>query len=119
MDTFRFMPQLSLDECQKALTAPGRVFELESKVIQGREVRVWKNLWPNLRACWMAASIRFQTRTYLTFEDGGVWTYAEVLDWSLQIANLLRAEYRIRKGDRGVSWEILSAISHLSHSRSN
>ena len=43
-EKFHWTPKRSIAECEKILTAPGRLHELEHAVIDDRVVRVYKNL---------------------------------------------------------------------------
>ena len=64
----RSMRQLSLDEVQATLTAPGAPFEMDEVVIRGVATRVWKHAPPNLPAV-LDASRAHGDRVFLVYED--------------------------------------------------
>ncbi|KZS88686.1 acetyl-CoA synthetase-like protein, partial [Sistotremastrum niveocremeum HHB9708] len=94
-----FKPARSLEECQKLLTAPGSLLELDTVVINGRKTTVWKNLWPNLRAYWMLYGKTWSAREYVVFENER-YTYGQMFEKSSKLASMLREVYGVRKGDR-------------------
>ena len=97
-----FKPARSLEECQKLLTAPGSLLELDTVVINGRKTTVWKNLWPNLRAYWMLYGKTWSQREYVVFENER-YTYRQMFDKSSKLASMLREVYGVKKGDRGTT----------------
>ena len=42
----RWKPSLTMAECDAILTQPGQMLETELEVVDGRVMRVYKNLWP-------------------------------------------------------------------------
>lgn len=73
--------------------------ELETRVIDGRVQRVYKNLWPSLRAFWLWASTEFQNETYIVYETQRL-TFGETFTQSLAMATLLKDVYNVQKGER-------------------
>ena len=74
-------------------------YELETRLIDGRIQRVYKNLWPSLRTFWLATAPQFKDNLYLVLGDSRV-TYGDALEQSLKIAATLEHAYGIKKGDR-------------------
>lgn len=73
--------------------------------------RVFKNLWPSLRAFWLWASQEHSNATYIVFEKQRL-TFHDVLQRSVRAASVYRDVYNIKKGsDRTVQ---ISA-NHLPH----
>lgn len=144
MATFEWKPARSLAECdysffilwmlwlirllftgEAILTAPGALHELEHAIINNRIYRVYKNLWPSLRAFWIdriTQNTEIHNQEYLVFEDTRI-TYGQADKIIHKLASilyeasvfffcrvlkahwgLLSKAYGIRKGDRvGIS----------------
>lgn len=98
-----FKPARTLEECHKILTAPGSVLEVDTAVINGRKMKVWKNLWPNLRAYWMLYGNTWSKSEYIVFEKER-YTYGEMFEKSAKLASMLREVYGVKKGDRGATF---------------
>jgi acyl-CoA synthetase (AMP-forming)/AMP-acid ligase II len=81
------------------LTAPGMLHELETRVVDNRVQRVYKNAWPSLRAFWLWACQQHGTQTYLVFENTRL-TFSETLLRSIKVAAMLQDVYGLAKGDR-------------------
>ncbi|KIK68183.1 hypothetical protein GYMLUDRAFT_191347 [Collybiopsis luxurians FD-317 M1] len=92
-------PQRSVEECDSIITAPGALHELETRVVNGSVYRVYKNLWPSLRVFWFQVCELHRDKQYVVYENER-FTYAQMLDKSLQVAAMFRVSYNIRKGDR-------------------
>ncbi|KAJ3865458.1 hypothetical protein EV359DRAFT_38801 [Lentinula novae-zelandiae] len=92
-------PKRSLSETDKLLCAPGQLHELETRFVDGRLQRVYKNLWPTVRSFWSWASGQYSDKPYIVFE-GQSLTYGEVNERARRTANLFHNVYRIRKGDK-------------------
>jgi acyl-CoA synthetase (AMP-forming)/AMP-acid ligase II len=73
--------------------------ELELRLIDGRLNRVYKNLWPSLRAFWLWTSNVYTDRTYIVFESQR-WTYRQVSDRAANAARIYQDIYGVQKGDR-------------------
>ncbi|CAL1700983.1 unnamed protein product [Somion occarium] len=89
----------SLAECDAILCAPGMPHELETRLVDGRIQRVYKNLWPSLRAFWLHSAEQYAAQTYIVYENERV-TYRSLLEQSLLAASVYKDVYNIRKGDR-------------------
>jgi acyl-CoA synthetase (AMP-forming)/AMP-acid ligase II len=81
------------------LCGPGMPHELETRVIDGRVQRVYKNLWPSLRSFWLWAVTEYKDKTYIVFGDQRS-TYNDVLQLSLRAAAVYERTFGIYKGDR-------------------
>ncbi|KAJ7667988.1 hypothetical protein DFH06DRAFT_1184159 [Mycena polygramma] len=92
-------PQRTLAEVDAILGAPGSLTETETRLIDGRVQRVYKNLWPSVRVFWLWASDIYADRTYLIYENQR-YTYKEVFERSLKAAAIFNDVYRVKKGDR-------------------
>ncbi|KAK4688559.1 hypothetical protein P7C73_g1539, partial [Tremellales sp. Uapishka_1] len=80
---------LSIPECDQILTAPGQLLEMEEKHIDGRTVRVWKNLAPTFRSFLIAQFEVYGTRPFIA--DGrNVETFAAIMEKSLTLAVWMR-----------------------------
>ena len=92
------MSQLSLDEVQATLTAPGEPFEMDEVVIRGVATRVWKHAPPNLPAV-LEASRAHGDRVFLVYEDERL-TFAEHAAAAGHLAQILRDRFGVAEGDR-------------------
>ena len=61
-------PVMSLEEAHAALTAPGKKFEMEEKVIFGVPTRVWKNSPPTYREVFLASQT-YPDREFIVYEN--------------------------------------------------
>ncbi|KAE9391780.1 acetyl-CoA synthetase-like protein [Gymnopus androsaceus JB14] len=92
-------PQRTVEECNRIITAPGALHELETRVIDGSVKRVYKNLWPSLRVFWLSVCELHRDKIYIVYEDER-FTYQQMLEKSVQAAVMLRDSYKVGKGDR-------------------
>ncbi|KAF9049753.1 hypothetical protein BJ165DRAFT_1453443 [Panaeolus papilionaceus] len=92
-------PKRSITEVESLLTAPGRLHELETVVVDGRLQRVYKNLWPSLRQFWLEAVARYTNDTYIVYESHRL-SYIQVHLRAVKLAGLFRDVYNIGQGDR-------------------
>ena len=72
---------------------------MESRVIEGRVQRVYKNLWPSLREFWLWAAAEHRDATYVVLESDR-FTFAEIMEQALHAATVFKDSYDVRKGDR-------------------
>lgn len=79
------------------LTAPGTPHELETRLIDGRLQRVYKNLWPSLRIFWLQAAKEHADALYVVYEKQR-YTYRQVFERSVKAAAVYRNVYGVRKG---------------------
>ncbi|KAF8076364.1 hypothetical protein FPV67DRAFT_1471446 [Lyophyllum atratum] len=91
--------QRTLSESNAIMCAPGSMHELETCLIDGRLQRVYKNLWPSLRAFWCLVAQEHAKATYVVFENQR-YTFSEVFERSIKAASLFKTVYGIQKGDR-------------------
>ncbi|SJL14623.1 related to 4-coumarate--CoA ligase 1 [Armillaria ostoyae] len=101
MNAKRWNPCCSLEEADRTLTAPGSILEIETRVIDGRVSKVWKNLWPSIRAFFLQSANEHPEKTYVVFEKER-YTFQEILDEAVKCAAIFRDVYRVKKGDRVV-----------------
>ena len=73
--------------------------EIETRLIDGRVQRVYKNLWPSLRDFWLWAAEEHKAKTYIVYGDERP-SYGDVFQLSLRAAAAFAGRYGIRKGDR-------------------
>ncbi|MDD9828093.1 MAG: AMP-binding protein [Deltaproteobacteria bacterium] len=88
----------SIAEVQALLTAAGAPFEMEELQIRGVPTRCWKNALPSLREV-LAASKVHGDAVFLVYEDERM-SYAEHHRRVAGLAQMLRAEWGVQKGDR-------------------
>ncbi|KAK0187399.1 long-chain-fatty-acid-CoA ligase [Armillaria mellea] len=111
-------PRCSVEEADKILTAPGGPFEIETRVsrqhfsapahglngiqvVDGRVLKVWKNLWPSIRAFFLHSSKEHAHKTCVVYEKER-YTFQEMLDMAVKCAAIFRDVYGVKKGDRVV-----------------
>ncbi|KAL0565991.1 hypothetical protein V5O48_016030, partial [Marasmius crinis-equi] len=99
MSDWEWKPKRTVKECDQILTAPGSLHELETRVIDGRVQRVYKNMWPSLRTFWLWASQEHKDKTLMVYGSQR-HTYTQTLARSAKAADLLRAKFGVQKGDR-------------------
>jgi long-chain acyl-CoA synthetase len=80
----------------RTLTAAGQPYELIETTVLGRDCRFFKNAPATLRELFADSA---SDATFLVYEDERL-TFAEALNKSAQIAQLLMRDYGIAKGDR-------------------
>jgi hypothetical protein len=74
------------------MTAPGQLHEMEHAVIDNRVYRVYKNLWPSIRAHWqvnVSAKKEIHNDEYIVFEDTRI-TFGQADAMVQRFASLLR-----------------------------
>ncbi|KAJ7647316.1 hypothetical protein FB45DRAFT_893048 [Roridomyces roridus] len=95
----QWQPKRTLAEVDKIMSAPGMPHEMETAVVDGRVMRVYKHLSSSMRDFWLSCVDKYWDQTYIVFEDERL-TYAEVHDRATATAALFRDIYAINKGDR-------------------
>ena len=88
----------SLEEARAAVTAPGRLFEMDEVEIRGVPTRVWKNALPSLRSILEVTRLHGDA-TFLVYEDDRL-TFEEHFRHAATFARRLVEDYGVRKGDR-------------------
>ena len=88
----------SVEEVRAALTAPGRLFEMDEVEIRGVRTRVWKHAPPSLRAI-LELSRLHGDKPFLVYEDERL-TFEEHFRHAAAFAHRLAERYGVRKGDR-------------------
>ncbi|SJL16994.1 related to 4-coumarate--CoA ligase 1 [Armillaria ostoyae] len=89
----------SLAEAEDILCGPGCPHEVETRLIDGKLLKVYKNLAPTLRDFWVSAVEKNGDKTYIVFGSERL-TYRQVFDRSVRTAGIFYTVYGIRKGDR-------------------
>lgn len=92
-------PKRTLAEVDAILCAPGMPHELETCLIDGRLLRVYKNVWQSLRVFWLSAAKDHADKMYVVYERQR-YTYQQVFERSVKAAAMYHDVYGIRKGDR-------------------
>ncbi len=81
------MGEPSLSEVTRVLTAPGALFELESRDVSGRRVRCWKH-FPSTLDGLVRGSLQHADKTYLVYEDERL-TYTETFAHAAALSQAL------------------------------
>ncbi|KIK06727.1 hypothetical protein K443DRAFT_88918 [Laccaria amethystina LaAM-08-1] len=92
-------PQRTLQEVNAILCAPGSPHELQTRLVDGKLQRVYKNLWPSLRMFWLSSVQQHKDATYVVFENLR-YTFGQVFERALKAAAIYRNVYGVCKGDR-------------------
>ncbi|KAF9029002.1 acetyl-CoA synthetase-like protein [Hymenopellis radicata] len=92
-------PHRSLTETDAILCGPGCPHEMETRLVDGRLLRVYKNLPSSLRAFWLWAVSKYHERVYIVFENERL-TYGQVHQQATRLAAIFYSAYGVRKGDR-------------------
>lgn len=79
------------------LVAPGAPHETETRLIDGRLLRVYKNQWPSLRVFWLWALSQHKEAVYLVYENQS-YTFGQVHNRAVKAASVLRHVYGVQKG---------------------
>ncbi|GAA5924007.1 class I adenylate-forming enzyme family protein [Sporobolomyces koalae] len=90
-------PRRSLQECHQILTGPGMPWEMEPKLIKGRNVRVYKQLAPSVRDFWLASKAH-GNKECIVYENER-YTFEQAHDKVQHLAHVFH-ERGVRKGDR-------------------
>ncbi|PBK98197.1 acetyl-CoA synthetase-like protein [Armillaria gallica] len=98
-DVETWTPRCSIDEADRLLTGPGSLLEVETRIIDGRVLKVWKNLWPSLRHLFLQSTKEHADKIYVVYEKER-HTFREMLEQSRKCAAMLRDLYGVEKGDR-------------------
>ncbi|ORY34955.1 putative long-chain-fatty-acid--CoA ligase [Naematelia encephala] len=120
-------PKPTIRECDRIITSPGMVLEMEEKVMDGRRVRVWKNLPPSFRSFILPSFEAYSDRVFLS---SAVWrtgqesraaprehvTFGEVLRRAAELAAWMRIQglgvgSRIAIGGRNCTGWIVSFVA--------
>ncbi|PBK98204.1 long-chain-fatty-acid-CoA ligase [Armillaria gallica] len=100
-DSKRWTPRCSIEEADRILTGTGSLLEIETRLIDGRVLKVWKNLWPSLRLFFLHSVGKHTDKAYIVYE-GERYTFGETLEKAVKCAAIFRDLYGIKKGDRVV-----------------
>lgn len=72
---------------------------METRLVNGQVLRVYKNLDPTLRDLWIKCAALYKDKTCMVYEDLR-WSFDDVFQKSLQLASIFTEVYGIKKGDR-------------------
>ena len=73
------------------------IAEFEEQVINGRVQRVYKNLWPSLRAFWLWACQEHKDKTFIVYGSER-YSYGQTLARAAKAAHMLKEVHGIHKG---------------------
>lgn len=98
-DTLPNWPAMSIAQANALLAAEGSPLELIDAVIDGVEMKIYKNAPPTVPSILMLAEQQFGNRDYIVYEDERV-TYSAMGKAVRALAAVMREKYGIEKGDR-------------------
>lgn len=98
-DVETWTPRCSIDEADRLLTGSGSLLEIETRIIDGRVLKVWKNLWPSLRHLFLQSTKEHADKICVVYE-GERYTFGETLEKAVKCAAIFRDLYGVKKGDR-------------------
>ena len=87
------------DEVRAQLTGPGGMFEVTTEVIDGIELKVYKNRFSCLRQVAEMGAARGEAEDFIVFGDER-WSFARFANEANSVSNALAGRYGIAKGDR-------------------
>ncbi|KAK0452900.1 uncharacterized protein EV420DRAFT_1645421 [Desarmillaria tabescens] len=93
-------PRCSIEEADTILTAPGSPLEIETQDVDGRVLKVWKNLSPSVRAFFLHATKEHVGKTCVVYEKER-YTFQQMLEMVVTAA-MFRDVYGVKKCDRVV-----------------
>ncbi|KAK7470668.1 hypothetical protein VKT23_002090 [Stygiomarasmius scandens] len=97
--TSSWKPVRTVAECDKIISGPGSMLEVETLLIEGRVVRAYKHLWPSMRSFFLWACQEFQDKVYVVSKDKQ-YTYREMRERAAKTASIFMNVYGVKKGDR-------------------
>ncbi|MAN46622.1 MAG: acyl--CoA ligase [Alphaproteobacteria bacterium] len=98
-DTLPNWPAMSIAQANEMLAGPGSPLELEDAVIDGVEMKVYKNAPPTIPFILALAESQFPDRDYIVYEDERV-TFKAMAKAVRALAAVMRDTYGVKKGDR-------------------
>ncbi|KAF8318005.1 long-chain-fatty-acid-CoA ligase [Clavulina sp. PMI_390] len=96
---FTWVPKRTMQQCNQILHGPGAPLEVQSAVVNGRVLKVFKPTPPNLRLFFLGSVQKNANADYLVFEDER-YTYKQTFDAASRAASIFRDVYDVHKGDR-------------------
>ncbi|TFK75420.1 acetyl-CoA synthetase-like protein [Pluteus cervinus] len=94
-----WIPARTFAETDAILCTTGNIHEIDTILVDGRLQRVYKNLWPSLRAFWLSAVEQYAQQAYIVFE-GQRLSYQQVHERAVKTAAVFRHVFGVKKGDR-------------------
>ncbi|KAL7424941.1 hypothetical protein Q5752_000628 [Cryptotrichosporon argae] len=115
-------PQLSITECDRLITAPGSLLEMDSIVLDGRSVRVWKNLPPTFHAFLVSSFDKYADRPFISSPAVGgreQLAFRQVYDEAAKMAAWMRSHGVVMgsrvaiAGHNCTRWVVSFVAAHL------
>ncbi|MEQ3649539.1 class I adenylate-forming enzyme family protein [Hyphomonas sp.] len=98
-DTLPNWPAMSIAQANELLAAEGSPLEITDAVINGVEMKIYKNAPPTIPLVLQLASVQFGDRDFIVYEDERV-TFDALARAVIKLAGVMRETYGIEKGDR-------------------
>jgi len=98
-DTLPNWPAMSIAQANEMLAAEGSPLELMDAVINGVEMKIYKNAPPTIPLVLQLASMQYADRDFIVYEDERV-TFDALARAVVKLAAVMRDTYGIVKGDR-------------------
>lgn len=98
-DTLPNWPAMSIAQANEILAGEGSPLEVTDAVIDGVEMKVYKNAPPTIPLILQLANMQFPDRDFIVYEDERV-TFSALSKAVVTLATVMRDEYGIEKGDR-------------------
>src|SRR5690242_16740110 len=89
----------TLAEARESLTGPGGAFEVTTEVVDGHELRVYKDRLPNLRSVGEIAAMRDDEQPFIVYGDLRIG-FTEFFGLANSVSAALRDRFGIEHGDR-------------------
>ncbi|KXS14109.1 AMP-dependent synthetase and ligase [Gonapodya prolifera JEL478] len=96
-------PPMSREQATAFVTAPGQAGEMETKVIRGNAMRVWKYGPKTMRDAFIHATTEYAPRDYLVYYNLSIGeefriTYAQAGKIVAALANAMKTDFGVGKG---------------------
>ena len=98
-DTLPNWPAMSIAQANDLLAGPGSPLELVDGVVDGVEMKLYKNAPPSVPLILQLASVQYADRDYIVYEDERV-TFSALAKAVVKLAGVMQETYGIQKGDR-------------------
>ncbi len=89
----------TLAEARASLIGPGGAFEVTTEVVDGQELRVYKDRLPNLRAVGEIAALRGDEQPFIVYGDRRIG-FTEFFRLANSVSATLRDRFGVAHGDR-------------------
>ena len=98
-DTLPNWPAMSIAQANEMLAGEGSPLELVDGVVDGVEMKLYKNAPPSVPLVLQLASMQYADRDYIVYEDERV-TFSALAKAVVKLAGVMKDTYGIEKGDR-------------------